>query len=170
MTHDGSIELDVGVIPLPRNAMVVFDGCSPIDESEINESYTVDHSIGRNSIFVMGYSASRSQFRVNHVDKAIKQSSLQFTGLAESQEIYDREAMSSGHHLIVEFGSVRSGAQPAVPPTLQGVSGGGMFHLVTRDVDATVRLVALATEHRRSVELIVGTRIEHFLKLAREMK
>jgi hypothetical protein len=37
-----------------------------------------------------------------------------------------------------------------------------MFHLVTRDADATIQLVAIATEHRHAHQLVVGTRIEHF--------
>lgn len=138
----------MGVIPLPANALQsFFDGCTAIEESEINESFVVDHGIGTNSIYVIGYPASNSQVRVNHADKTVRQTSFQFTGLAEVEEVYRRESLSVAHHLVVEFGDVRSGGQPATPPKLQGVSGGGMFHLVTREADATIRLVAIATTY-----------------------
>lgn len=171
VSHNGDAEIDVGVIPLPANALhSFFDGCTPIEESEINESYVVDYGIGKNSIYLIGYPASNSQVRVNHADKTVRQTSFQFTGLAEVEEVYRRESLSVAHHLVVEFANVRSGGQPATPPKLQGVSGGGMFHLVTREADATIRLVAIATEHRRAPELVVGTRIEHFLAVARQLR
>lgn len=170
VSHDGDTEIDVGVIPLPPNALSFFDGCTPIEESEINESYVVDQGIGKNSIYLIGYSASNSQVRVNHADKTVRQTSFQFTGLAEIEEVYRRESLSVLHHLVVEFANVRSGGQPARPPQLQGVSGGGMFHLMTLDTDATIRLVAIATEHRRPEELVIGTRIEHFLRVARQIR
>lgn len=171
VSHDGDTEIDVGVIPLPENALLsFFEGCTPIEESEINEDYVVEHGIGRNSIYLIGYSASNSQVRVNHADKTVCQTSFQFTGLTEIEEVYRRESLSVAHHLVVEFANVRSGGQPATPPQLQGVSGGGMFHLVTRDADATIRLVAIATEHRRAEEIVVGTRIEHFLGVAKQIR
>lgn len=44
VSHDRDTEIDVGVIPLPENAVLsFFDGCAPIEESEINEAYVVDH-------------------------------------------------------------------------------------------------------------------------------
>jgi hypothetical protein len=169
VSYDGDTEIDVGVIPLPANAMSFFDGCTPIEEADINESYVVDHAIAKNSIFLIGYSASNSQVRVNHLDKTVRQTSFQFTGLAEVEEVYQREKLSVAHHLVVEFANVRSGGEPTIPPKLQGVSGGGMFHLVTRDTDATIQLVAIATEHRHAQQLVVGTRIEQFLRLIRQL-
>jgi len=150
--------------------MSFFDDCSPIEAGDINPSYVVDHGLGKNSICLIGHSASNSQVRVNHAEKTVHQISFQFTGLAEVDAIYQRESLSTTHHLIVEFGNVRSEGRPTTPPKLQGVSGGAMFHLVTRDVDATIQLVAIATEHRRAAELVVGTRIEHFLNVARNMR
>ena len=169
LSHDGETEIDVGVIPLPANSMSFFDGCTPIEDADINESYVVDHAIAKNSIFLIGYSASNSQIRVNHADKTVRQTSFQFTGLAEVEEIYEREELSVVHHLVVEFADVRRGSQPTIPPKLQGVSGGGMFHLVTRDPDATMELVSIATEHRHAPKLVVGIRIEHVLRLVRQL-
>jgi hypothetical protein len=72
VSHDGETEIDVGVIPLPAHAMSFFDGCTPIEGADINESYVVDHAIAKNSIYLIGYSASNSQVRVNHADKTVR--------------------------------------------------------------------------------------------------
>jgi hypothetical protein len=49
------------------------------------------------------------------------------------------------------------------------VSGGGIFHLQDLNVTTTTTLVAIATEHRRHSRIIVGARIEHFMRLARDL-
>jgi hypothetical protein len=95
VSDDGEAEIDVGVIPLPANAMSFFDGCTPIEDAGINASYVVDHAIAKNSIFLIGYSASNSQVRVNHADKTVRQTSFQFAGLAEVEEVYQREGLLS---------------------------------------------------------------------------
>jgi hypothetical protein len=51
---DGKTEIDVGVIPLPSTALSVLTGCTPLEAADINDAYVVDHSIGNNSIYVIG--------------------------------------------------------------------------------------------------------------------
>ena len=74
-------------------------------------------------------------------------------------------------HLIIEFDheDIRVAGARAVPPKLQGVSGGGMFHLADLSPTPEARLVAIATDHDKKARVIVGTRIEHFVNSARSV-
>lgn len=169
--NTAAIDLDVAVLPLRRSELVAFDGSVFLGAADIDEHHEVKQSLDGNSHFVIGYSASRSQVRVSHVGRNVHQVSFQFTGLVEPPETYAKESLDPAGHLIIEFDrdKLRFKGQTVTGPKVQGVSGGGIFHLADRSGDPPVKLVAIATEHRRQSRLIVGTRIEHFMRLARDL-
>ena len=164
-------DLDIGVLPLRRSGLAAFKTSVFLDADDINENHEVKQGLAGNSHFVIGYSASRSQVRVSHVERHIHQVSFQFTGLGEPPGTYTRESLDPAAHLIVEFDrkKLRFKGQSVIGPKVQGVSGGAIFHLTDGSVAPTAELVAIATEHRKQSRLIVGTRIEHFMRLAREL-
>jgi hypothetical protein len=166
------IDFDVGLLPLSRSDLHLFAGYRFLGEADIDEIGRPDTLVfGFNSYSVFGYPASRSQFRVDHVGRHIKQASFHFTGLSEPLPVYVRERLDPEVHVIIEFdhADIRIAGRQITPPKLQGVSGGGIFHLDTFDDAAPTQLVAIATGHRRSARMVVGTRIEHFISAARRV-
>ena len=83
---------------------------------------------------------------------------------------YLQEETSQADHILLDFDhkEIVIGEKRVNPPRLQGVSGGGIFH-VSRETKQGP-LVAIATQNRRSSRLIVGTRVKHFLAMVRELK
>lgn len=80
------------------------------------------------------------------------------------------EEVSKSDHMLLDFDhkEIRVEGSRANPPKLQGVSGGGIFHVSRKRMQGS--LVAIATQNRRTSRLIVGTRIKHFLVIVRELK
>ena len=78
--------------------------------------------------------------------------------------------MAGSDHILLDFDhkEIRVEGRRAAPPKLQGVSGGGIFHISRKALRG--RLVAIATENRQRSRLIVGTRIKHFLAIVRTLK
>jgi hypothetical protein len=59
--------------------------------------------------------------RVNHADKTVHQTSLQFAGLAELDELYRRELRLTAHQLIIEFGNVQVKADQQLRRSVKGL-------------------------------------------------
>lgn len=83
---------------------------------------------------------------------------------------YLQEGVSQLDHLLLDFDhrEIMIGGRRVNPPKLQGVSGGGVFHISRNTKQGP--LVAIATQNRRNSGLIVGTRLKHFLAMVRELK
>ena len=73
-------------------------------------------------------------------------------------------------HMLFDFDhkDIAIGGRRVTPPKLQGVSGGGIFHISRSTFQGP--LVAIATKNRRNSRLIVGTRLKHFLRAARQLR
>jgi hypothetical protein len=120
--------------------------------------------------FVLGYSASRTQVKVSRAERHIRQRSFHCsTNPADAAE-YLQQKMSQADHILLDFDhkEIVAGGRRVNPPKLQGVSGGGIFH-ISRETNQGP-LVAIATQNRRNSRIIVGTRIKHFLAMVRELK
>jgi hypothetical protein len=170
VTDAESNDFDIAVLPLVGADVTTFTDWSFLDQGDVDLQHQVDPlAYGRNSYSLFGYSASPSQVKVSRPRKHIRQQSFLFTGLPEDESVYRRESLNPLVHLVLEFDhkDIRVAGRRTTPPKLQGVSGGGIFHLVDLSANPTTRLVAIATEHRRSSRVVVGTRIEHFVALAR---
>lgn len=168
----GGLDFDVGILPLSKSRLAPFSAWSFFRASDVDENDRPNHlAFGQNSYFVFGYSASRSQVKVHHQRRHIDQSTFQFTGLPEPPATYIRESRDPAMHLILEFDhtDIRVAGQRMTPPKLQGVSGGGMFHLADLSPTTQAKLVAVATDHDKKARVLVGTRIEHFMDSTRRI-
>jgi len=167
--HTSQTALDVGILPLRRRALGPFEQCVFLAGSELDEDDRPDDRGFSAFYFVIGYPASRSQVKVSHETYHIHQISFQLTTSPPTVDSYLHEALPQSDYLLLDFDQkdTRVAGKRVAPPKLQGVSGGGMFHISRTTVKGP--LVAIATEHRRTSRLLVGTRIKHFLAAARQL-
>ncbi|MGA7237795.1 MAG: hypothetical protein WBY44_19065 [Bryobacteraceae bacterium] len=163
-------DLDVGVLLLPANRLGPFRQHVFLAGTEVDHDDRPDDQGLASFYFVLGYSASRTQVKVSKAERQIHQQSFHCsTGPVDAAE-YLHEEMSRVDHILLDFDhkEIVLGGRRANPPKLQGVSGGGIFH-ISRETKRGP-LVAIATQNRRGSRLIAGTRIKHFLAMARELK
>jgi len=162
-------DLDVGVLVLPTSQLGPFRQHVFLAGEEIDQDgQPDDHGIG-SFYFVLGYSAQPTQVRVDRARRHIHQQSFHCsTGPVDVAE-YRQENVSQSDHVLLDFDhkEIVVNGRRANPPKLQGVSGGGIFH-ISRETNQGP-LVAIATQNRRGPRLIVGTRIKHFLTMVREV-
>ena len=165
----GDDDLDVAVLSLPAHQLGCFQQRVFLSGNEIDQDDRPD-DLGRASFyFVLGYSASTTQVQVSTAKRHIHQRSFHCrTGPVAPAE-YLTERLSLADHIALDFDHeeiVIRGIR-VNPPKLQGVSGGGIFHISRKTMQGP--LVAIATQNRRNSRLIVGTRIKHFLAVVREL-
>lgn len=171
LTSAGSqIDLDVGVLVLPRRQLGPFRQRVFLAGTEIDQDDRPDDQGVASFYFVLGYSASRTQVKVSRSERHIHQRSFQCaTGPVAAVE-YLQEGVSQADHVLLDYDheAIVIGGKRVNPPRLQGVSGGGVFQIYREKKKGP--LVAIATENRRKSRLIAGTRIKHFLAMVRELK
>jgi hypothetical protein len=97
--------------------------------------------------------------------KSIKSFSTVTSPVASAE--YLGENLLQSDHLLLDFDHKEIGGKRVTPPKLQGVSGGGIFHISKSEKQG--QLVAIAMRNPRNSRRIVGTRIKHFLRVAREL-
>ena len=163
-------DLDIGILRLQARQLGPFHERIFLADTEIDENDRLDGQGLASFYFILGYSASRTQVNVSRTRHHIDQRSFHCcTNLVEPDE-YLHEGMSEADHLLLDFDhkAIVTEGRRASPPKLQGVSGGGVFHISRETRQGP--LVAIITQHRRKSRLIVGTRIKHFLAMVRELK
>lgn len=162
-------DLDIGILPLRASVLGDFARCTFLDGLDLDEEDRPDDRGLAASYFVLGYSASRSQARVSHTAHHIDQTSFQLMTYPPGPGVYSQEGLPQADHLLLDFDhyDVLVGGKAANPPKLQGVSGGGVFYV--KKGRPRTPLVAIATRHRRAARLLVGTRLKHFLRAARQL-
>jgi hypothetical protein len=163
-------DLDVGVLVLSANQLGPFRQHVFLASTEIDQDDRPDDQGLASFYFVLGYSASRTQVKVSKAKRRINQQSFHCSTYPVEAAEYLQAGMSQANHMLLDFDHKETviGVKRVNPPKLQGVSGGGIFH-ISRDTKQGP-LVVIATQNRRSSRLIVGTRIKHFLALVRELK
>lgn len=166
----GDNDLDVGVLVLPRGQLGTFQRHAFLAGTEIDLDDQPDDQSFDSFYLVLGYAASRTQVRVSTAERRIHQHSFRCSTQPVDAAEYIQERMSESDHILLDFDhkEIRVEGRRASPPKLQGVSGGGIFHVSRKRMRGP--LVAIATENRRRSRLIVGTRIKHFLAMVRELK
>lgn len=163
-------ELDAAVLPLRRSDLEALGASTFLRAEDISENHHNVQDLGLNSYFTMGYPESRNYARINLPQRRVRQTSFQVTGLAAPPEAYLEESLDPSQHLAIEFDRehLRYKGTQIVGPHVQGMSGGGIFHLRDRtDPHGSPALVGIGIKHRRAARLLIGTRIEHFMQLAR---
>jgi hypothetical protein len=163
-------DLDVGVLALPTRELGPFQQRVFLTGTEIDESDRPDDQELDSSYFVLGYSGSRTQVKVSRAKRLIHQRSFHCSTSPVDAAEYLQEGTSQADHLLLDFDhkEIVVAGRRVNPPKLQGVSGGGIFHISRQTKQGP--LVAIATQNRRNSRLIVGTRIKHFLAMVRELK
>jgi hypothetical protein len=162
--------LDIGILMLPASTLSAFEHRVFLTGSEIAETDQPDETGFTSFYYVLGYSGSRTQARVTAKTRQINQRSFQVSTSVVSAAEYSRENLSQSDHILLDYdhNEIVIKRRRVTPPMLQGVSGGGVFHLSRSTQQGP--LVAIATENPRRSRLIVGTRIRHFLDAARELR
>jgi len=163
-------DLDVAVLALPSRQLGCFQKRVFLSGIEIDQDDRPDDQGLASFYFVLGYSGSRTQVKVDKVGRQIHQRSYRCYTSPVAPAEYLQEQLSQSDHLALDFDhkEIVSEGKRATPPKLQGVSGGGIFQ-ISRDTNQGP-LVGIATQNRRHSRLIVGTRIKHFLAIVRELK
>lgn len=166
----GDNDLDVGVLLLPARQLGAFQRHAFLAGTEIDQDDQPDDQSLESFYFVLGYSASSTQVRVSRAERRIQQQSFRCSTQPVDAGEYMQERMSKSDHILLNFDhkELRVEGRRASPPKLQGLSGGGIFHVSRKRMRSP--LVAIAIQNRRGSRLIVGTRIKHFLAMVRELK
>ena len=164
LTCSGSYnDLDVAVLILPADQLGPFRQRVFLASAEIDQHDCPDDQGLASFYFVLGYSASRTQVKVSAAKRHIHQQSFHCSTYPVNAPEYLQQEMSQADHILLDFDhkEILIGEKRVNPPKLQGLSGGGIFH-ISRE-KRVGPLVAIATQNPRSSRLIVGTRIKHFL-------
>ncbi len=163
-------DLDVGVLVLPAGALGAFAHRVFLTGAEIDQEDQPDDTGPAAFYFVLGYPASRTQVKVSKATRHIDQKSFHCATSCVAAAEYLHEGMSQSDHVLLDFDhkEIVIGGRRVNPPKLQGVSGGGVFHISRNTKQGP--LVAIATQNRRNSRLIAGTRLKHFLAMVRELK
>ena len=163
-------DLDVGVLVLPALQLGPFQQRVFLAGTEIDQNDQPDDQGFASFYFVLGYSASRTQVKVSRAERHIHQRSFHCSTNPVDAAEYLQEKMPQADHIMLDFDhkEIVIGGRRVNPPKLQGVSGGGVFHISRETKQGP--LVAIGTQNRRNSRLIVGTRIKHFLAMVRELK
>lgn len=163
-------DLDVGVLVLPAHQLSPFQQRVFLAGADIDQNDQPDDRGFASFYFVLGYSGSRTQVKVSRAERHIHQRSFHCSTNPVDAAEYLQEDMSRADHILLDFdhSEIVVGGRRVNPPRLQGVSGGGVFHISRQTKQGP--LVAICTQNRRNSGLIVGTRIKHFLAMVRELK
>jgi hypothetical protein len=163
-------DLDVGVLALKERQLGPFQRRVFPAGTQIDKNDRPDDQSLESLYLVLGYSASRTQVKVSRTERQIHQQSFRCSTHPVLAAEYAQERMSPADHIRLDFDykEIKVEGSRVSPPKLQGVSGGGIFHISRKPRDGP--LVAIATQNRRTSRLIVGTRIKHFLAMVRELK
>lgn len=166
----GRDDFDVGVIALPPSHLGPFQKHVFLAETEIDQRNRPDGRGVDAFYFVLGYPSSLAKVTVSSTKRHIHQRSFQLATSPVEPGEYLKEQMSESDHILLDFdhNEIVLGKKKVTPPKLQGVSGGGIFHISRKTMCGP--LVAIATQNRRNSRLIVGTRIKHFLEMVAEVK
>jgi hypothetical protein len=163
-------DLDVGVLVLPADALGAFAQRVFLTGAEIDQDDQPDDTGPAAFYLVLGYPASKTQVKVSKATRQIDQKSFHCATSPVDSAEYLQEEISQSDHILLDFDHkeiVIRGTR-VNPPRLQGASGGGVFH-ISRNTNQGP-LIAIATRNRRNSRLIVGTRLKHFLAMARELE
>jgi hypothetical protein len=162
-------DLDIGLMPLPTSKLGEFSRGAFLDEKSLNADEFPDPRRERAPDYlVYGYSAGRSQVKVDHRDKILHQISFHLRTYASPMSSYAEQKLNPRRHLLLNHDpkDVLIGGQLRTMPQMKGVSGGAVVHCPPNGKAA---LVAIVIEHHRRPRAIVSTRIGHVIAFARYM-
>lgn len=166
---------DIGLIPLRRPLVELlvargaeFLGPEQIDEAEQAEGTDVINTLSH-TYFALGFPASRAQSNIRHAQKKIhvKGHAIRLT-LAPTNTY--PSGLSKAQHMLLDYDTrkILLEGRSVNPPSVQGMSGGGIFRFRRRRPDTT-KLVGVLIEHHKDARVLVGTRAAVAMAVAREV-
>jgi hypothetical protein len=163
-------DLDVGVLVLAARDLGAIQQRAFLTGAEIDQNDQPDDGGLASFYIVLGYPASRTQMKVSNATRQIDQKSFHCITHPVAPAEYIQEEMPQSDHILLAFDhkEIVIERRRVNPPRLQGVSGGGVFHISRSSKQGP--LVAIATRNPRNSRLIAGTRLKHFLAMVRELK
>lgn len=161
-------DLDLGVLVLGASALGAFQQRVFLAGAEIDQDDQPDDEGLASFYFALGYPGSRTQVKVSKARRFIEQKSFHCATSPVAAAEYLQEEMSQSDHILLDYDHKEIATGGSTPPLLQGVSGGGIFHISRNTKQGP--LTAIATQNRRNSRLIAGTRLKHFLAMAHELK
>jgi hypothetical protein len=144
-----------------------LDGCVFLsaDRVAIRDDLRFDPP-NRSKYLAVGYPLNR--FELLRGSRTTVPKNLSFTGALASKEEYLAAKLDPSSHIVTDFDSKRVGGPDGMQsaPSVEGLSGGGMFRFPSIESKGSValpRLAAITIEHRAESRLMVGVRIDVIL-------
>jgi hypothetical protein len=162
-------ELDLGLMPLQASKIDGFSSAVFLDVDSVDVDHVPDMQRQPAADYlVYGYSAARSQVKVDHRARVLHQTSFQLATSAAQMDKYSEEKIDPRNHLLLDHDrkDVLVGGQIRTMVQMNGVSGGAVIYYSPAGVAAVVGVVI---EHRKSRRLIVATRMGPVLAIARKV-
>jgi hypothetical protein len=162
-------DLDLGILEFQEPISGPFSRRVFLAGAEIDEDDRPDVHHIASFYLAVGYPASRTQLRVSKAERHIHQLLFRLSTSVVDAAEYEERKVSRSDHILLDFDhkEIKVAGRKASPPKLQGASGGGIFE-ISRNTRGCL-LVGIATKNPSRFRLIVGTRIKHFLAMAREL-
>lgn len=159
-------DLDTAVLVLPKSTLGDFEQCVFLADMELDDGSHLDDKSLATSYLVLGHPGSNRQVDISRETRLIRQEAFHCTTSPVDAPEYVQRGWPQRDHILLDFDhkDLPGGVNP---PRLQGVSGGGIFHV---SADGSAVLVAIATDNPRDARLIVGTRLRHFLATVRSLE
>ncbi len=156
-------DLDIGLVRFAPEIWSEHQDCEFLSTKDCERDHQDDRS-GKSFYLLIGYPGSRKMTKIE--TGQIKQRSVCIATVPASQKQYTNLRITPTNHLLLEYDerNVSYQGRRHLPPSLAGISGGGVFHVQKETND--VRLVGIITESHRSQGLIVATRIDSFFWLS----
>jgi hypothetical protein len=156
-------DLDIGIVRFAPDIWREHQDCEFLSSSDCERDHQNDPS-GKSFYLLIGYPGSRKMTKIENGQ--IKQRSVCLATVPASDEWYTNLNITTKNHLLLEYDETDVSYQRHrhLPPSLAGISGGGVFQ-VQKETNE-VRLVGIITEFHRSAGLLMATRIEPFFWLA----
>ncbi len=162
-TTGGGTDIDVAFVRLEDNASSALEGCAFLGQDERELNHNDDRS--RDSFYlIVGYPGSRKLTKI--WQGLIKQFSFSIATYPAREELHQKINRSRKDHILLEYSDnkVTHNGLKRKMPKVQGMSGGGVFHVDRQTRKA--RLVGIVSEHHAKSEVIVAKRIDSFIMIA----
>lgn len=156
-------DLDVGFARIENQSLGALEDCHFLAEDERQFVHEDDRS-SQSFYMLIGYPGSRGLTKI--WDREIKQRSFCICTRPAPEQRYEDLSIPAKNQMLLEYNErsvTRDGARFNMWK-LQGMSGGGVFHV--RKETRQAQLVAILTEHRRESKCIIATRVNCAVLLA----
>ncbi len=158
---------DYAIFPISEDDAAQIDGCHFLttDQVALGER-AVFNPPYRSKYLALGWPRNRLNFRRKaHLTEP---TNVAFTGVIAPEELYKKYNRSPNRHILIEYErkELFSEAGGHLPPSFDGMSGGGIFTvpgLQRLGDDSPPRLAGITIEVWRERDLYIGTRIDVIL-------